>query len=98
MMAAYLILQRLRMRDKAEFDLYASQASQFSVGHKVKRLANLGAFEVLEGAAIEGVVVLEFPSFAEAKAWYESSVYQEASRHRHQAGDFSVVIVEGVPA
>lgn len=95
-MSAYIVITRLRIRDRAEFDLYAEEAASFSIGHNVKRLANLGHHEVLEGAAVDGVVILEFPSFAEAKAWYESPAYQAASRHRHQGGDFNIVIVEGV--
>lgn len=95
-MPAYLIITRLRIRDQAEFELYAKDAPFFSVGHNAKRLANLGHHEVLEGAAVDGVVILEFPSFAEARAWYQSPAYQAASRHRHQAGDFSIIIVEGV--
>lgn len=97
-MSAYLVITRLRIRDQAEFDLYAKDAPTFSVGHSVKRLASLGHHEVLEGAAVDGVVILEFPSFAEAKAWYDSPAYQTASRHRHQGGDFSIVIVEGAAA
>ena len=50
-----------------------------------------------EGAEVEGVAIIEFPTFAEAKAWYESPGYQEASRHRFLGGDYDVVIVEGLP-
>jgi len=32
-----------------------------------------GLQKVLERAAIEGVVILEFPTFDEAKAWYDSA-------------------------
>jgi uncharacterized protein (DUF1330 family) len=51
---------------------------------------------VKEGAGVEGVAIIEFPTFAEAKAWYESPVYQEASQHRFRGGDYDVVIVEGL--
>ncbi|HEY5058173.1 MAG TPA: DUF1330 domain-containing protein [Gaiellaceae bacterium] len=37
------------------------------------------------------------PTFmAEARAWYESPAYQEASRHRFLGGDYDVVIVDGL--
>jgi hypothetical protein len=39
-------------------------------------------FEVVESAGAEGVAILEFPALAEAKAWYASPAYQEASQHR----------------
>ena len=59
-------------------------------------LARFGACEVKEGAGVESVAIIEFPTFAEAKAWYESPVYQEASQHRFRGGDYDVVIVEGL--
>jgi len=48
-----------------------------------------------EGATVEAVAILEFPTFAEAKAWYAGPAYQEASQHRFKGGDYSAVIVEG---
>jgi uncharacterized protein (DUF1330 family) len=43
---------------------------------------------VLEGPTVEGVAILEFASVEEAKAWYFSPAYQEASRHRYLGGDY----------
>jgi uncharacterized protein (DUF1330 family) len=34
----------------------------------------------------------------EAKAWYNSPVYQESAKHRHLGGDYGVVFTEGVEA
>jgi uncharacterized protein (DUF1330 family) len=95
-LAAYIIFTRLRTRNHSELDLYKKQAPVFLAGHSIKWLANFGSCEVLEGAAVEGVAILEFPTFAEAKAWYESPAYQEASLHRFNGGDYSAIIVEGV--
>jgi uncharacterized protein (DUF1330 family) len=55
-----------------------------------------GRQEVLEGPEVEGVVILSFPSFEEAKAWYDSPAYREARKHRFQGADYSAVLVEGV--
>ena len=52
--------------------------------------------EVLEGAAVEGVVILEFPTFDEAKAWYDSPAYREVREHRYKGADYRAVIVQGV--
>ena len=46
-----------------------------------------GRTEVLEGSAVEDLVILEFPRYEDAKAWYHGSAYQAASKHRHQGGD-----------
>ena len=65
-------------------------------GRTATFLARFGACETMDGAAAEGAAIIEFPTFAEAKAWYESPAYQEASQHRFRGGDYNAVIVEGV--
>ncbi len=57
-------------------------------GHAIKKHALCGKFEVLEGAEVQGVVILEFPTVAEAKAYYESPAYREAREHRFKAADY----------
>jgi uncharacterized protein (DUF1330 family) len=64
-------------------------------GHALTYRARFGRHEVVEGAAAEGVAILEFPTFEEAKAWYGSPAYQEASKHRFLGGDYRFIIVEG---
>ncbi len=95
-MPAYIIFTKTRTRNRAELDAYAKQAPAFLAGHTATFLARFGACEVKEGAACESVAILSFPTFAEAKAWYESPTYQEACEHRFRGGDYNVVIVEGV--
>ena len=95
-MSAYVVFLRLRTRNPAELALYAQAAPAFMAGHDVRRLANFGPCETVEGAGAEGVAILEFATMAAAKAWYESPAYQEASRHRFMGGDYSAIFVEGV--
>ena len=54
-----------------------------------------GKYEMLEGAEVQGVVILEFPTVADAKAYYDSPAYREAREHRFKAADYRVLIVEG---
>jgi uncharacterized protein (DUF1330 family) len=96
-MPAYVVITKTRTRNRSQLDLYAKAAPIFMAGHSATYLARFGACEVKEGAAVEGVAIIEFPTFEEAKTWYESPAYQEASQHRFQGGDYDVVIVEGVP-
>ena len=65
-------------------------------GHRMSVLAAYGRQEVLEGPDAEGVVIVEFPSFEEAKAWYESPAYRDAREHRFRGADYRAMIVEGV--
>lgn len=95
-MPAYVVITKTRTRNPTELELYAKQAPVFLAGHPAKFLARFGRCEVKEGAAVEGVAIIEFPTFAEAKAWYESPAYQEASQHRFRGGDYDIVIVEGM--
>ncbi|RZM31916.1 MAG: DUF1330 domain-containing protein, partial [Sphingomonas sp.] len=55
------------------------------------------AVETLEGPAVEGAVILEFPDVAEAHAWYDSPAYQDALQHRLKGADYRVFVIEGLP-
>jgi uncharacterized protein (DUF1330 family) len=79
-MPAYVVITKTRTRDQGQLDLYAQMAPAFMAGHAATFLARFGRCEVKEGAAAEGVAVIEFPTFEAAKAWYESPAYQEAGR------------------
>jgi len=95
-MTAYIVFTRIRTRNPAELKLYAEQAPVFMAGYTVKRHANFGPCEALEGPEVEGVAILEFASLEAARAWYGSPAYQGASRHRYLGGDYSAVLVEGL--
>jgi len=95
-MPAYIVFTRMRTRNQAEIDTYAKQAPFFFEDRPLKWHARFGKHEILEGPGVEGVAIIEFPTFEDAKAWYNSPAYQEASKHRHLGGDYSAIIVEGV--
>ena len=95
-MAAYIVFTREITRDPSELAAYTPKAIASLQGHPVKMLAAYGRQEVLEGPAVEGVVLLEFPSMAEAKAWYDSPAYREAREYRFRGSDYRAVIVEGL--
>ena len=95
-MAAYVVITKTRTRNRDELDLYAKRGAVFMAGHRATFLARFGTCEVKEGAGVEGVAIIEFPTYEEARAWYESPAYQEASQHRFRGGDYNIVIVEGV--
>lgn len=95
-MAAYAILIREKLRDEEAMARYAKAAADARGDHKITPLAFYGKHEVTEGADADGVVILSFPTMAEAKAWYESPAYTAARAHRYQAADYRVLFVEGV--
>ncbi len=77
-------------------DVYSGKAGPSLGGHEAKPLAYYGKNETLEGAPIEGAVIIAFPTLDAAKAWYESPAYLEARAHRFQGADYRVFITEGL--
>jgi uncharacterized protein (DUF1330 family) len=41
-------------------------------------------------------VILEFPTFEEAQAWYDSPEYADARQHRLKGADYKFKIEEGI--
>jgi uncharacterized protein (DUF1330 family) len=95
-MTAYVVFTRESTKEPAELATYSQVAASTLAGHPVTPRAFYGHHEVLEGAAVEGWVILEFPTFDEAKAWYDSPAYRAAREHRFKGADYRAVIVEGV--
>jgi uncharacterized protein (DUF1330 family) len=100
-MATYIVFTRESTQDQSELDIYQSKVGPTFKGHPVKILAAYGPQQVLEGDVLEGdapegVVIVEFPSTAEARAWYDSPAYQEVAQHRFKGSRYRAVLVEGV--
>jgi len=95
-MATYIVFTRESTQDQGELDIYQSKVSETFKGHPVKFLAAYGPQQALEGDAPEGVVIVEFPSTAAARAWYDSPAYQEVAQHRFRGARYRAVLVEGV--
>ena len=97
-MSAYIVYVRDRITDPDEFKKYEESAAGASTGHPVTPLAFYGAVETLEGQPVDGAVILEFPTVAEAKAAYDDPRYQEALKHRLKGAEYRVFIVQGLGA
>ncbi|WP_342434827.1 DUF1330 domain-containing protein [Paenibacillus sp. FSL H7-0442] len=95
-MSAYVVFIREQSTDQTELQLYSQLAPAGLAGHSVKPLAMYGAYLVLEGPDIEGLAILEFPTFKEAQAWYFSPAYQKALKHRLRGGRYRGIIVDSV--
>jgi uncharacterized protein (DUF1330 family) len=93
---AYMVFIRDKTNDAQEMQIYGQKAGPASAGHPIKPLAIYGKHEVVEGPAIEGAVIVEFPDMEAAKAWYDSPGYTEAREHRFKGADYRAFIVEGI--
>jgi len=96
-MSAYVVFVRDRITDPEEFKKYQASAPAARAGHAMTPLAFYGTIDTLEGDPVDGAVILEFPTMAEARAWYDSPIYQDARQHRLKGAEYRVFIVEGVP-
>ena len=96
-MPAYLIVMRDGpVRDEAAYNQYARMNAENPSTVPLTPLVVYGAMQALEGEAPDGMVMLQFDSAAQARAWYESPSYQAALPHRLRCGDWKAFIVEGM--
>jgi uncharacterized protein (DUF1330 family) len=72
-MPAYVVVAREKTRDAAELERYKHLAPPGFKEHPAIIRAIHGRTEVLEGSAVEDIVMLEFPTYEDAKAWYHGS-------------------------
>lgn len=97
-MSAYVVITREKTRNQSELDQYKRLAPASFEEHPTVFRAYKGRHAVPEGPAIEDIIILEFPSYEAAEAWYHSPAYQAASQHRFQGGDYRFILAEGNPA
>lgn len=95
-MSAYVIFTKVKTIDPAQMKIYNEQVMETIKGHNLKLLAAYGRKEVLEGPESEGILIMEFPSMREAKAWYDSPAYRKVREHRFKGAEYRGVIVEGL--
>ncbi|MFT4436529.1 DUF1330 domain-containing protein [Caballeronia sp. 15715] len=95
-MSAYIVFTRDRTFDEAELSTYNAMVAPTLGTFGMKSRVVYGQHKVLEGAEIEGMVIIEFPTIEDATAWYESTAYQEARAHRFKGAEYRCVLVQGV--
>lgn len=95
-MAAYVIILREEpVKDPEAMAEYQRLISLGPPPANLKPLVLYGASEALLGTLPDGVVVLEFPTMAEAREWYDGPRYREARVFRQKAAKHRELIVEG---
>ncbi|MFN2447076.1 MAG: DUF1330 domain-containing protein [Vicinamibacterales bacterium] len=97
-MPAYLIVDIAAVHDPETSARYRAEVSSGLEAAGGRYLVRGGAVEVLEGHWRPGhVVVVEFPSMAAARRWWESSDYEPLRRLRERSTTTHMVVVEGLP-
>ena len=85
----------LEVKDLDLYDEYRAFVGPFLAAHSGRFVIRGGQAEVVEGNVLPRVVVVEFPSYADAVAAYHSAEYAEGKKKRLDAGAANFVIVEG---
>lgn len=94
-MTSYVITM-INITDPDKYKKYADLAGVANQIHGGKFLVRGGNPEVLEGKVPFGrIVVNQFDTREQAKAFYNSVEYQRARDERIGAADFNMVVVDG---
>lgn len=94
-MPAFLIVQ-VEVTDQAGYDEYKKMVPSSLTAFGGKFVVRGGGCETLEGSwQPSRIVVLEFPSNAQAKRWWASAEYRDAKALRQRTANTEMILVEG---
>lgn len=95
-MAAYIVVE-ITVKDEATYERYKQLAPPSIAAHGGRYVIRGGQVETLEGAwQPKRFVMLEFPSAAQARAWWASPEYAPAKALRQASASTEMILVEGV--
>ena len=95
-MPAYVIAD-VDVHDSAGYEAYRQQVPAIIAQYGGRYIARGGATEVLEGSwSPKRCVILEFPSTAQLKAWWDSPEYRPLRAIRERTARSNVVATQGL--
>jgi len=95
-MSAYIVAE-IEVLDQERYEIYKQLVSPSLTACGGRYLVRGGTVETLEGNwSPPRVVILEFPSAAQAKKWWESADYAEAKALRQSVARTRMFLVDGV--
>lgn len=96
-MAPGYIIAYVDVTDPQQYEQYKVLSTRAMQAHGAEVLVRGGKTEPLEGQwAPTRVVMLKFPSYAAARAFYDSEEYLAARKSREYAARMNMIVVEGV--
>jgi uncharacterized protein (DUF1330 family) len=94
-MSGYIVLDVV-VRDPVAYERYKQVAGATVTAYGGRYLVRGGASESLEGSwRPTRLVILEFPSVAQARAWWTSPEYAPAKAIRQSCASTEMLLVEG---
>jgi uncharacterized protein (DUF1330 family) len=95
-MPGYLIANVKKVHDPERFAEYSAQTPALSASHGGRYLVRGGEVDPVEvSGPIGRVVVIEFPTFDAAKAYYHGDEYRRLTAIRQSAADADLLLVDG---
>lgn len=96
-MSAYVIVE-IEIHDPQVYDEYKAAAPASISQYGGRYVARGGKTVTLEGNwDPKRIVVLEFPSLEQARAWWAAPEYSAARAIRQRCASTRMIVVEGVP-
>jgi uncharacterized protein (DUF1330 family) len=95
-MAAYVVFEIRAVHDADALTRYRQVARPTIAAAGGRVIVARGRSEKLEGNPPFETVIVEFPDFEKAQAWYRSAAYQESCKLRKGASDVDAYIVDGI--
>jgi uncharacterized protein (DUF1330 family) len=96
-MSAYVVVD-IEINDPSTYEEYKRLAPPSIAQFGGRYIARGGQTEILEGNwQPKRLVLLEFPTIEQAKAWWASTEYADAKAMRHRSAVTNMVVVEGLP-
>lgn len=89
-------IAHVEVTDPDQYKHYVAGSAEAFKKFNAHMLARAGTASQMEGSGRPRNVVIEFASYEDAVACYNSAEYQAAKAHRKDAGMADIVIVEGV--
>ncbi|MSR61813.1 MAG: DUF1330 domain-containing protein [Planctomycetes bacterium] len=94
-MAAYIVVD-IEVRDPVRYEEYKRLAAPSVTAFGGRYLVRGGALTTLEGDWTPGrFVVLEFPTAARAKEWWNSDLYHPIKAIRQATASSKMLLIEG---
>jgi uncharacterized protein (DUF1330 family) len=92
------VIANIEVTDPARYAEYIELTPGSIAPFGGRFIARGGRSERLEGTTpANRIVILEFPSYEQAKAWYDSDGYRVAMAIRQSASTGTLILVEGTP-
>jgi uncharacterized protein (DUF1330 family) len=89
------VIARIDVTDPERYALYTAETPRLAARHGGRFIVRGGRHEAREGPARARNVVIEFPDFDAARAFYDDPDYQAILPHALAGSERELVLVEG---